>query len=68
MLATYTRRMRNNNLEFTIAGSSCRPIDLHMFSCRPMGDGLNPFFFYQNRLQGQMTGHLVRCKFRSPSL
>ena len=24
MLATYMRRMRNNNLEITIAGSSCR--------------------------------------------
>ena len=25
MLATYKRRMRNNNLEIRIAGSSCRP-------------------------------------------
>ena len=25
MLATYMRRMRNNNLEIRIAGSSCRP-------------------------------------------
>ena len=25
MLATYKRRMRNNNLEITIAGSSGRP-------------------------------------------
>ena len=25
MLATYMRRMRNNNLEIGIAGSSCRP-------------------------------------------
>ena len=25
MLATYMRRMRNNNLEIKIAGSSCRP-------------------------------------------
>ena len=25
MLATYLRRMRNNNLEIRIAGSSCRP-------------------------------------------
>ena len=25
LLATYMRRMRNNNLEITIAGSSCRP-------------------------------------------
>ena len=25
MLATYTGGMRNNNLEITIAGSSCRP-------------------------------------------
>ena len=25
MLATYIRRMRNNNLEIRIAGSSCRP-------------------------------------------
>ena len=25
MLATYTGRMRNNNLEIRIAGSSCRP-------------------------------------------
>ena len=25
MLATYIQRMRNNNLEITIAGSSCRP-------------------------------------------
>ena len=25
MLATYMRRMRSNNLEIRIAGSSCRP-------------------------------------------
>ena len=25
MLATYMRRMRNNNLEISIVGSSCRP-------------------------------------------
>ena len=25
MLAAYMRRMRNNNLEIRIAGSSCRP-------------------------------------------
>ena len=25
MLATYMRRMRNNNLEIRIVGSSCRP-------------------------------------------
>ena len=28
MLATYMRRMRNNNLEIRIAGSSCRPQQL----------------------------------------
>ena len=31
MLATYKRRMRNNNLETKIAGFSCRPqMDLQM--------------------------------------
>ena len=29
MLATYMRRVRNNNLEIKIAGSSCRPQKLY---------------------------------------
>ena len=56
MLATYMRRMRNKNLEFTIAGSSSRPIDLHLFSCRPIGDGLNPFFFLSESSPGPNDG------------
>ena len=34
MLATYVRRMRNNNLEIGIAGSSCHPqktAELYMY-------------------------------------
>ena len=31
MLATYKRRMRNNNLEIRIAGSSCRPQEVKYY-------------------------------------
>ena len=50
MLATYMRRMRNNNLEIRIAGSSCRP-------------QLENFFY---DLKNMFSSDILQCLFLSP--
>ena len=65
LLAIYMRRMRNNNLEIKIAGSSCRPQLFYywkyysqLFPIRmPLGRGtMCPFSIYVRLIESQLKG------------
>ena len=59
MLTTYIRRMRNNNLEIRIGGSSCRPQKASQWTMSGQDDHLSRLIF---GLQVILTGQ-VPCRW-----
>ena len=58
MLATYMRRMRYNNLEIRIAGSSCRPqLNPQLFSMNSLGTG---YIFHVNGILRRKCPYCVK--------